>query len=120
MAILFQHRQHGFRVLGTHDQQAIDALLRHHRQVGTLFFYAVPRVAQNQGIAFLEAVLLYRFYDLGKIGRFTAGRQQSNGFGVNNLEAARNRTWRIVQLFDRSPDGVARLFRHKAGFVNYM
>ena len=89
MPILFKHRQYGFRVLGTHHQQAIHALLRHHGEIGSLFFNAVPRVAQNQGIAFLEAVFLYRFNDLSKIGRFAAGRQQTDRLGVVNLQATR-------------------------------
>ena len=120
MAVLFQHAEHRFRIFRTHNQQAVDALLRHHRQIGLLLFEIVPRIAQNQGIAFLETALFYGFNNLSEIGRFAAGGQQANRFGVINLQAASNGTGGIVQLFDRRPHGVAGFFRHETGFVNYM
>ncbi|CNT89973.1 Uncharacterised protein [Salmonella enterica subsp. enterica serovar Bovismorbificans] len=45
MAILFQHGKQRFWILRTHHQQAIHALLRHHGQVGALFFQVIPGVA---------------------------------------------------------------------------
>ena len=90
MTILFEHRQQGLRVLGAHDQQAIHALLRHHRQIGALLFQIVPRVTQNQGIAFLKAVFLNGFDDLGKVGGLAAGGQQTNRFGVVDFQATGN------------------------------
>ncbi|SAE24138.1 Uncharacterised protein [Enterobacter cloacae] len=120
MAILFQHGKHRLRVFRTHDQQAVDALLRHHRQVSALFFNVVPRVAQNQGIAFLKAVFFNGFDDFSKVSRFTAGGQQANRFGVINLQATGDRTWRVVQFFDCRPNGITRLFCDETRFVNNM
>ena len=65
MAVLFQHAQYRIRILGTHHQQTVDTLLRHHRQIGALFFLVIPGVAEDQGIPLLETLLLDRFDDLG-------------------------------------------------------
>ncbi|CAM7823864.1 hypothetical protein ESCOMMO057M_04680 [Escherichia coli] len=96
MAILFQHRQQRLWVLRTHHQQTIDAFLRHHRQISPLFLKIVPRIAQNQGVTFLEAIFFNCFNDLGKIGRFAAGRQQTDRLGVVNLQATRHRARGVV------------------------
>ncbi len=120
MAILFQHWEQGFGIFGTHHQQAINAFLRHHWQISTLFLEVVPCVAKNQGIAFLEAVFLNGFDNLSKVGRFAAGCQQTNWFGVVDFQATGNGARWIVQFFDRCPHRFPRLFGDKTRFVNYM
>ncbi|MNI53738.1 hypothetical protein D3C73_1085910 [compost metagenome] len=96
MAIFFEHGKQRFRVFRTHHQQTIYALLRHHGEVGLLLLEAVPRVAQNQRIAFLEAVLLNGFDDFRKVGGFAAGSQQANRFSVIHLQTACHRAWGIM------------------------
>ncbi len=120
MAVLFQHAQYRIRILGTHHQQTVYALLRHHRQIGALFFQIVPRVTEDQSIALLEAALFNGLNNFSEIGGFATGRQQANRFGVIDFQAARHGARRVVQLFDRRPYRITRLFGNETGFVNYM
>ncbi len=120
MAVLFQHAQDGIRIFRTHHQQTVDAFLRHHRQIGTLFFRVVPGVAEDQSIALLETALFHGLNNFSEIGGFATGRQQANRFCMIDFQAAGHRARRVVQLFNRRPYRITRLFGNETGFVNYM
>ncbi|MNC66109.1 hypothetical protein D3C75_1164720 [compost metagenome] len=53
-----------------------------------LFIQIIVRVTQDQGIAFAVAAVFYRFDHFGKIGGLARGGEQTDRFGVIDLEAA--------------------------------
>ncbi|MNC65466.1 hypothetical protein D3C75_1157600 [compost metagenome] len=70
-AVFFQHIQQFIRIFRAHYQQAVDAFLRQHLQIGLLFLQIIMRVTQNQRVAFGETAVFNGFNDFGKVGRFT-------------------------------------------------
>jgi len=77
-------------------------------------------VAQDQAVTLLEAVGFHPLYHFREEGVGTGGHQHANGLGRIDLETARHRVGRVVQLCHRLKHFLGCVFADPTGVIEYM